>query len=201
VEIEDDGSDVDSDTDPSRPPTRLLASDYDSLVCRDCVLAIPILKSWAGTPGLMMLVKKRGADPDHPLWEVIGRQANDDPTILPEPGTSGTKRKQPDTDELIEDQLPKKQVKLETGRSDTSCQAPVPNPIAQSILNDATVNSNQQTEYEGTGDVFLASGFRTKWCTCPQVSVTSLGQAQAKPSLVPSPFGRPSLPAARGGDV
>jgi len=167
VEIEETGSDADSDTDPSRPPPRLLASEYDSLVCHECVLKIPTLKTWAGAPGLMMLVKKRNSTPESSQWEVIGRPV-DSETTPADSGTSGAKRKQPDTGQDTENLQAKKQVKLENGRSGVSCQAPEPNSVAQSVLAKADSLSEQQADFEGAGDVFLASGFRDRWCVCAQ---------------------------------
>jgi len=126
----------------------------------------------------MMLVKKRASEPESSKWEVIGRLADDGATAPTEPGTSGVKRKQPDTDGSAEDQQAKKQVKLENGRSETACLAPLPNPIAQSVLMGVTAPSEGKPEYDGAGDVFLASDFRDRWCAC----------MQCRPLLVDYPY-------------
>lgn len=165
---------MDSDVDPSRPPPRLLASEYDALVCRDCVLKMPILKKLAGTPGLMMLVSRR----ESTEWEVIGRLPISSAEEGPQAEGTGVKRKQPDSSELAEDSQPKKAVKLENGRGDAhvTCSASPASEVAQHVFLSVqpTTTSEQKSKYEGAGDVFLAPDFRSKWCQCSDVHFLSL---------------------------
>jgi E3 ubiquitin-protein ligase UBR7 len=65
------GQDGDSLSDVSSsglPPPLITAEDYDALVCRKCVLQIPILQAWGGTPGVIMVVR----DDPGSSWKAIG---------------------------------------------------------------------------------------------------------------------------------
>ena len=74
AEVEqDDGLSEASSSGLPRP--LITAEDYDTMVCRSCVSKIPVLRAWAGTPGVSMVVRD---DPDS-SWNVIGAPQEDDP--------------------------------------------------------------------------------------------------------------------------
>lgn len=65
-----DNEDDDAHSDASSsglPPPLITASDYDALICSSCVRKIPILQRWAGTPGVLMVVRD---DPSLP-WKIL----------------------------------------------------------------------------------------------------------------------------------
>ncbi|EIM83733.1 uncharacterized protein STEHIDRAFT_170246 [Stereum hirsutum FP-91666 SS1] len=65
---DNDEDDAHSDASSSGlPPPLITASDYDALICSSCVRKIPILQRWAGTPGVMMVVRDHSSSP----WKVL----------------------------------------------------------------------------------------------------------------------------------
>jgi E3 ubiquitin-protein ligase UBR7 len=83
VDQEDDSrSDVSSS---GLPPPLITAGDYDALVCRQCVSQIPILRAWAGTPGVTMVVRE-GHDVS---WKVIGELEDGDVVVDVGPEAEG----------------------------------------------------------------------------------------------------------------
>lgn len=109
-------------SDPDLPPPLIHATEYDSLICRDCVLRNATLRRWAGTRGAKMvvssyategLVRQDGAGAAK--WSVIGdaSDADDDEmldvgaetngnhvskadTVPSSSGSTGSKRRQED---------------------------------------------------------------------------------------------------------
>ena len=70
-EGEDARSEVSDTSSNGLPAPLVTASMYQSLICADCVRKNNILKSWAGTPGIMMVVR----DQPEEKWQIIGRPA------------------------------------------------------------------------------------------------------------------------------
>jgi E3 ubiquitin-protein ligase UBR7 len=68
AQVDQDGDSLSDASSSGLPPPLITAEDYDVLVCRKCVLQIPILQAWAGTPGVIMVVR----DGPESSWEVIG---------------------------------------------------------------------------------------------------------------------------------
>ncbi|KAF8500120.1 hypothetical protein JB92DRAFT_899780 [Gautieria morchelliformis] len=58
VNESDDVADNDSNASNDLPPPLLSSSTYDSLICGACVLGNDTLQRWAGTRGVMMIVRK-----------------------------------------------------------------------------------------------------------------------------------------------
>ena len=67
-QMDQDGDSLSDVSSSGLPPPLITAEDYESLVCRNCVLQIPILQAWAGTPGVIMVVR----DGPESSWKVIG---------------------------------------------------------------------------------------------------------------------------------
>ena len=67
------------------PPPLITAEDYESLVCRACVSQIPILQAWAGTPGVVMVVRE-GPDVS---WKIIGAPQEGDLVVEVGPEAEG----------------------------------------------------------------------------------------------------------------
>lgn len=68
AQVDQDGDSFSDVSSSGLPPPLITAEDYDALVCRKCVLQIPILQAWAGTPGVIMVIRD---DPES-SWKVIG---------------------------------------------------------------------------------------------------------------------------------
>ncbi|EGN94427.1 hypothetical protein SERLA73DRAFT_114653 [Serpula lacrymans var. lacrymans S7.3] len=163
---EDDGlSDASS---PNLPPPLISASDYDSFICSSCVSSIDTLKRYAGTPGVLMVVR----DEDTAPWKMIGGHSTDD-TL--ENGSSldvddtgstsasvGTKR--PRSASLSNDSVTKKPRTSPSPALPTSCLAPPCNPVATKVFEGRT--STNIDSSLGTGDIFLTEGWRERWCRC-----------------------------------
>ena len=59
-----------SNASSERPPALLTADNYDTLICGACVRAIPTLRRYAGTPGVLMVVRDALQQP----WKVVGKE-------------------------------------------------------------------------------------------------------------------------------
>jgi E3 ubiquitin-protein ligase UBR7 len=145
---DDDASDTSS---LGLPPPLIAAEDYDAFVCRECVLSIPILRRWAGTPGVLMVIRNSVNDP----WEIHGLIDNEeavDISAIEEQVTIETGRKRARSPPLQTEPAAKRP---------RACLAPSPNPAAQSLYS---------TDSElGAGDIFLTDGWRDRWCKCSDV--------------------------------
>lgn len=145
-------------------------------MCGACVQKIPILQRFAGTPGCFMVTRVSATDP----WRVVGENhgpgdmdepaeiiSSETPTKSEESGTPGdatigSKRRL----STPPDGIPEgKRVKATL--ASVNCLAPPPNSIAESIYASIATDS---TLTIGTGDLFLAEGFRQRWCHCHNVN-------------------------------
>ncbi|KAL4247816.1 E3 ubiquitin-protein ligase UBR7 [Abortiporus biennis] len=188
----DNGNDDDTLSEASSsglPPPLITASKYESLVCSSCVLKIDTLKKYAGTPGILMVIRDSTKDP----WKVIG-ETNPQTTGSAEAERSGdivnvqdvesgsvaVGQKRPRAGSLGDEPQTKK-VRDEGGENSTisthssngPCLAPPINQIAQEILStieshSSSPNSSSSIPMEslGSGDLFLTEGFRERWCRC-----------------------------------
>lgn len=163
------------------PPPLITASSYDAFVCSTCVLKIDTLRRYAGTPGVLMVVRDTPEDP----WKIIGRATDQSETVDIGASTESSEtpivgEKRPRSDAGEEGQQSKRPRAdapqtngPENGASDTTsappCLAPQPNPQAQSLLSAIQTNSYKPVLL-GTGDIFLAHGWRNRWCQCNAVS-------------------------------
>ena len=146
------------------PPPLISAYDYESFVCGSCVSGIATLKRWAGTRGVMMVVRDDASAP----WKVLGdaREGEEGDNEDIDTTAAGTKRARPPSSGNIPEA---KRPRPSEGLS-TSCLAPPPNPVAQNIF--ALRNSVDNSASLGMGDVFLTEGWRERWCRCLSVGST-----------------------------
>ncbi|CAL1710926.1 unnamed protein product [Somion occarium] len=164
------------------PPPLITASMYESLVCGACVRDIAILKRWAGTPGILMVVR----DGTNDKWKVIGQDSESAETLdvngghneLPpvvvgqKRGRSGSVGDDPKTKRPRE--VAESSSTLAEPRQGPPCLAPCPSSYVQRIFSSAQspVAVHESSEL-GSGDIFLTQGFRERWCQCTQC-LTSL---------------------------
>ncbi|TDL20271.1 hypothetical protein BD410DRAFT_791045 [Rickenella mellea] len=154
--VEDNRSDASSS---SLPPPLIKDSDYDTMFCRSCVVASPILRRWAGTKGALMVTRNK----DHRPWKILDGETEfaEDLDV-----TVGSKRQGSSAEA---DGLPQaKKARVESFDSSISgysvCLAPPIQPQAQEIL--SLVQSSPPNYTLGAGDVFFTEGWRERWCRC-----------------------------------
>ena len=164
-DVEDGASEASSS---GLPPPLITADQYEALVCRSCVLKIPILRKYAGTSDALAVIRKSSKDP----WTVVGRASDVDADVeidveagakrsraVPEDGEPASKRVR-----LGEDN-----VKDGSSSSLSPCLAPKTSEEIQSLLQRA-----EKEDYElFGGDLFLTDDFRDRWCKCTSVRPTA----------------------------
>jgi E3 ubiquitin-protein ligase UBR7 len=186
----------------SLPPPLLSADEYDTFICSSCVSSIPTLQRYAGTPGMLMVIR----DDDSSPWKLLDTRDGDEDQEI----DVGTKRTRPLSP--AEQPMPKRVRSCESseeqtgsssnqpsslptqkpdGPSQTQCIAPPPNPFAISLL------SNDTSHSKSAGDIFLTEGWREKWCRCSSVSHASCQKCEhteqrtlhkCLPSLLAHPY-------------
>jgi len=191
-QVDDSRSDASSS---GLPRPLITAEDYDALVCRSCVSQIPILKAWAGTPGITMVVRE---DPDS-LWTIIGALQDDDIVIDDGPGAKGKSPADVEAPDPNDTSIPT-QPPLE-GTSSPQLEFDAIQGKKRNLLNSfpsddgpsakrsrtsgTSVDSSQKAclvpapnpsahavlaqsgvHALGAGDIFLAGDWRKRWCQC-----------------------------------
>lgn len=159
---------------------------YDVLVCGACVLKIDTLRRYAGTPGILMVVR----DTSLGTWKVIGLPEDQDERV--DIGTdskpanvASTGEKRPLSPSVEEAQLAKRQRALSPSKDPVTtpessslshlCLAPEPNPKAQDVLSAMKSEASRGAAGSvGAGDIFLTHGWRDRWCRCSTASRLSL---------------------------
>ncbi|KAI0071617.1 hypothetical protein K474DRAFT_1668856 [Panus rudis PR-1116 ss-1] len=155
------------------PPPLITADMYEALVCAACVRRIDILQRWAGTPGVLMVVR----DGSNGAWQIMGNEDNDREDLqIDTTATAVGAGKKRARSGSIQDELQSKRFREDDATSSggsssqiqrSPCVAPPPNPRARGIYTEASSSDNQNRFPEdGTGDVFLTEGFRERWCRC-----------------------------------
>ncbi|KAH9896876.1 hypothetical protein C8Q73DRAFT_641835 [Cubamyces lactineus] len=168
------------------PPPLICADDYDALVCSECVRKIDALRRIAGTPGALMAVRTC----EDESWRVIGKdepkevntidvvgagdRSENDTRATPESCVTGGKRERSPVGGQ-EPEAKRARVSPEVGLL-SECLAPKQDPRITKLLSrlDSGVLSNEDANgdlqkperYLGAGDVFLAEGWRDRWCRC-----------------------------------
>ncbi|KAF8632675.1 hypothetical protein AX17_004807 [Amanita inopinata Kibby_2008] len=157
-----------SESSSDLPPALLTASKYDNFICGACAAKSELLKRWAGTPGITMVVRETPEsqwkclkNEQVDVLEVDVSETTDDPQIGAKRSLSSDAR----------NPLPKKARVSPESTSPSSlavCSAPPENSIAKRIY--ADLSAVQSSELLGTGDLFLTEGFRDRWCHCKSCS-------------------------------
>jgi len=168
MEAEGDADDGASEASSSGlPPPLITADQYEALVCRSCVLKLPLLWNYAGTSDALAVVRKSGEE----AWVVAGTASNVDADVEIDV-EAGEKRSRA----ASEDGEPApKRMRLggenaNDGASSVSpCLAPEPSQEIQSLLRRVG-----EEDYERfAGDLFLTDDFRERWCKCSLVRPTN----------------------------
>ena len=159
MESIDDASDISTDL----PPALLTASDYESFVCGSCVSRNELLKRWAGSPGIMMVVRDSLDQPWRRFEGEKTEEVNVDATEVKEASSIGTKRPLSPSSGIPHAKRPCRP----SSDSLTPCLAPPANSVAQEIFIGLL---GGEPPCLGTGDLFLTEGFRERWCRCNPVS-------------------------------
>jgi E3 ubiquitin-protein ligase UBR7 len=177
------------------PRPLITAEDYDALVCRSCVSQIPILQAWAGTPGVVMVVRD---NPDS-SWGIIGALQEEDLVIDDGPAAEGTIPAHMETPESsytrppirplsgdVSLPLPDHDTLQGKKRSLSNPPPPADGPsVKRSRTSETSLNSSQKVclaptphpiaqavlaqngaETLGAGDIFLSGDWRKRWCRC-----------------------------------
>jgi E3 ubiquitin-protein ligase UBR7 len=149
------------------PPPLITADQYEALICRSCVLKIPILRKYAGTSDALAAIRKSCEDP----WMVVGGASDADVDVEIDV-EAGVKRSRASS----EDEPASKRMKLDEddvndGGSSSAphCLAPKPSEGIQPLLQRV-----EKGDYElFAGDLFLTDDFRERWCKCSSVRPTN----------------------------
>lgn len=152
------------------PPPLIQGSEYESFVCGSCVSEIHTLKRYAGTPGVMMVVR----DDLSSDWKVIGGtspprgdnlvEVSDEAVAM----NAGTKRPRSPSATADTNSPESKRARASPGpasSSATPCLAPSLNMIAIKIFTSRAVDDVSL----GAGDIFLTEEWRNRWCHCGSV--------------------------------
>lgn len=181
------GADDDAQSDASSsglPPPLITASEYDAFICNTCVRKVDTLRRYAGTPGVLMVVRD---SPQLP-WKIIGQTESQSEVVdigVREGGSvsvsAGVKRARSESTGEAHAKRPRADDSDEPEKADAPasppCLAPQSNPTAQGMLL-ALERPTNTAGALGAGDVFLTDGWRERWCRCNAVSATDLPRCQ-----------------------
>jgi E3 ubiquitin-protein ligase UBR7 len=174
------------------------AEDYDAFVCSSCVRSIYTLRRYAGTQGVIMVVR----DSEDSPWRKLGGNplCVDAPTTMEDDlldiddslAGPGQKRSRSHS---FHSEAPERKKQHILPESSSPCLAPAPNLIAQAIFQGSQQPSDTKVAL-GEGDVFLTDGWRGRWCRCSRVSFPYarfltfpfIGEFQCFPSLSDHPY-------------
>ncbi|KAG8221517.1 hypothetical protein J3R82DRAFT_1732 [Butyriboletus roseoflavus] len=172
---EDDHSDASS----GLPPPLVSADDYDSFVCAACVSKAPILRRYAGTKGVIMVVRDGERGSWRRLEEVSPGKSQEsfDEPLLDVADSRSVTIKRPRSRSSSQDDEP--ELKRTRTSASSPCLAPAVNRIAQAIFENQPSGLENST-FDGAGDIFLTEGFRQRWCRCERC----LPSLQAHPYLL-----------------
>ncbi|KAI0041484.1 hypothetical protein FA95DRAFT_1565342 [Auriscalpium vulgare] len=158
AEHEDARSDASSS---GLPPPLITADDYDCLICASCVRSMPVLSRWAGTPGVLLVVR----DGPDAVWRILdeSRDSGDEPTDVTEENADGPVlgQKRPSSPSAAESDAKRPRVSPPPQTSPTSCLAPPRSALAEKIM-----STTFKDAVLGAGDIFLTDGWRSRWCRC-----------------------------------
>ncbi|PPR07868.1 hypothetical protein CVT24_005605 [Panaeolus cyanescens] len=146
------------------PPPLISGEEYECFICGSCVSQSAVLRRWAGTCGTLMVIRDSPADP----WRRLNGIDVDDQHPIEVNDTQDTSKagmKRPLSPSAI-DEPDAKRVKPshEADMDFTTCLAPPQHQAAQRVL--SALDKKGCAPFLGSGDLFLKSGFRERWCRC-----------------------------------
>ena len=172
----------DDEQDPDIPPALIPASQYHALICGECVRTNPMFRKWAGQKGFIMVIRDRGVkswrildgiEGEAATFEVAASDVSTDGVV------AGQKRPRQETGDDASVEPPTKKLRITSSSQNTatSCEIPVPNPIALIVFAEldriastgSALPDGELPAIESTGDMFLTQGWREKWCKCSNV--------------------------------
>ncbi|KAG8974334.1 hypothetical protein FRC05_007640 [Tulasnella sp. 425] len=135
-------------------------SGYDTFICGACVLKMPAVRRWAGTPGCRMIIRSEARETAQPSkavdfrgWEVLGEHIEGSSADTPAAEGSTRKRSASPAPGESSSEPPAKKSRLDESASTSSvpskttpCKAPVPNGIAQQVFERLERRKRRQKE-------------------------------------------------------
>ncbi|KAF9508525.1 hypothetical protein BS47DRAFT_1373660 [Hydnum rufescens UP504] len=145
----------DEESDEEDPALLVQPSSYESFICGSCVRKSAVLKKWAGTPGVQMIIWDEGQE----KWSVLGETMPkppdaDEEVVVDEPIDISKRPLSPrhDGHELV----PGKKARLSGSAAvDLVCMAPVPSPgnhLGNTTSNDDRICLEEPELYEPPED-------------------------------------------------
>ena len=166
-------SEVDADDGASEasssglPPPLITADQYEALICRSCVLKVPILRKYAGSSDALAVIRNSCEDP----WIVVGGVSDADADVEID-AEAGVKRSRA----VLEDGPASKRMKLDEDNADDGSSSSLPPCLAQKPSEEiqSLLQRVENGNYElFAGDLFLTDDFRRRWCKCSSVRPTN----------------------------
>ena len=149
------------------PPPLISGDEYESFVCGACVSGNPTLRRWAGSYGLMMVVRDSVTD----SWRILNGDSTDSTKLIQvENGyaSSSSGAKRPLSPSALEPDAKRAKSLFSTSLSQSKpCLAPLQDSLARRIFDDFGVSDSSSSL--GAGDVFCTFNFRERWCHCDSV--------------------------------
>ena len=165
-----DVDDAVSEASSSGLPLPLISGDeYESFICGACVSRNSTLRRWAGSYGLMMVVRDSATDP----WRILNGDLTDSKKLIQvENGyasaSSGAKR--PLSPSALEPDAKRAKNLSNTPPSQSKpCLAPSQDSLARKIMDDFGLSGSSSSL--GAGDIFCTLNFRDRWCHCDSVGI------------------------------
>ena len=153
------------------PPPLISGDEYESFICGACVSGNPTLRRWAGSYGLMMVVRDSVTD----SWRILNGDSTDSKNLIQveneyTSASSGDKR--PLSPSALEPDAKRTKSLSDTSLLQSkSCLAPSQDSLARKILDDLGLSDSSPSL--GAGDIFCTLNFRERWCHCDSVSIVS----------------------------
>ncbi|KAF9527218.1 hypothetical protein CPB83DRAFT_856573 [Crepidotus variabilis] len=150
------------------PPPLISGDDYEAFLCGSCTLQNITLRRWAGTHGVIMVVRDGPTLPWR-RFESDGREDGEETVNIEAVPSLVKLGKRPSTILDSENPDPKrlKASSVDPSHSHhqiTPCLAPPQNPFVQKVL--SALSFPDFSSSLGTADLFLTEGFRERWCHC-----------------------------------
>ncbi|OAX82428.1 hypothetical protein ACJ72_03224 [Emergomyces africanus] len=161
----------DAEDEPPLPPGFPDEDDFETFICYRCLDANPWLKKYAGTPGFLPAVYKKGTHvPNVPNGCVTTKA-----TTEPREDTSPTSSPNPRKREL--ENKPDNEPSVKRLKEETSTMASSDSQTRSSEASEAKHESLPANAPSGTFSLFLKEDFRDYLCHCPSCF----------PNLIPHP--------------